>query len=217
MRSSPRWLAEAGLEVSVDAAGNSRPPRRAPASGRVAPRQVPNGGRFDGALGVVAAIEAAERTERRSGSSSSATRSAAASEAGLRRAAAAARLPRAAHRAGAGARRAGAPLGIVTAIVGQARGRSSSRGAPTTPGRRRWPAREDALVEGGGVRPARAAVGAPGTVATVGRSRSSPARQRRPGAGPVSVDARARELGRARRARRARSASSRRTGSSRSR
>jgi putative aminopeptidase FrvX len=56
------WMREAGLEVSVDAAGNLFGRRGA---GRVWAGShldsVPTAGRFDGALGVVAAIEAADR------------------------------------------------------------------------------------------------------------------------------------------------------------
>src|SRR6266699_825524 len=58
------WMAEAGLEVTVDAAGNLI--GRAPGSSPELPEvwtgshldTVPDGGRFDGALGVVAGLEA---------------------------------------------------------------------------------------------------------------------------------------------------------------
>src|SRR3954470_15990023 len=56
------WLREAGLEVAVDDAGNLHGRRgvaRVWSGSHLDP--VPNGGRFDGALGVVAAIEAAVR------------------------------------------------------------------------------------------------------------------------------------------------------------
>ena len=56
------WLTEAGLEVSRDEAGNlfgRRGDARVWAGSHL--DSVPTGGRFDGALGVVAAIEAAER------------------------------------------------------------------------------------------------------------------------------------------------------------
>ncbi len=61
-----RWMRDAGLEVSADAVGNLYGvwrPRGADASGPVLLAgshldTVPNGGRFDGALGVVAAIDA---------------------------------------------------------------------------------------------------------------------------------------------------------------
>jgi hypothetical protein len=62
-----RWLEEAGLEVEVDPAGNLFGQAAGPVTGagRVWTGShldsVPQGGRFDGALGVVAAIEAVER------------------------------------------------------------------------------------------------------------------------------------------------------------
>jgi len=58
------WMTDAGLEVSVDAAGNlvGRARGSAPELGEVWTGShldtVPNGGRFDGALGVVAGLEA---------------------------------------------------------------------------------------------------------------------------------------------------------------
>ena len=56
------WCEEAGLAVSRDAVGNlyARPRRRGRRRDlvRFAPRHGPSGGRFDGALGVVAALEA---------------------------------------------------------------------------------------------------------------------------------------------------------------
>ena len=61
------WMAEAGLEVSWDAAGNlfGRRPGRDPGAPEVWSGShldtVPEGGRFDGSLGVVTALEAARR------------------------------------------------------------------------------------------------------------------------------------------------------------
>jgi allantoate deiminase len=58
------WMAEAGLKVSVDAAGNLVGRARGTAPGLAEVwtgshlDSVPNGGRFDGALGVVAGLEA---------------------------------------------------------------------------------------------------------------------------------------------------------------
>jgi allantoate deiminase len=58
------WMADAGLEVSVDAAGNLTGRARGSAPGLAEVwtgshlDSVPNGGRFDGALGVVAGLEA---------------------------------------------------------------------------------------------------------------------------------------------------------------
>ena len=58
------WLREARLEVEVDDAGNLL--GRVPGDGRAVWTgshldTVPSGGRFDGALGVVAGLEAVER------------------------------------------------------------------------------------------------------------------------------------------------------------
>ncbi len=65
------WMTEAGLVVSVDSAGNliGRAPGRAPELPEVWTGShldtVPNGGRFDGALGVVAGLEAVAAAGRR--------------------------------------------------------------------------------------------------------------------------------------------------------
>jgi hydantoinase/carbamoylase family amidase len=60
------WMEEAGLEVSVDAAGNLFGRLHGASDAKEIWTgshldSVPNGGRFDGALGVVAALEAVER------------------------------------------------------------------------------------------------------------------------------------------------------------
>src|SRR4051812_25299718 len=59
-----RWMREAGLAVEADAAGNtlgSRGDARLWIGSHL--DSVPDGGRFDGALGVVAGIEVAERLD----------------------------------------------------------------------------------------------------------------------------------------------------------
>src|SRR3954465_13370529 len=60
------WLADAGLAIEVDPDGNLLG-RRAGEGGELwigSPLDpVPNGGRFDGVLGVLAAIEAVEQSE----------------------------------------------------------------------------------------------------------------------------------------------------------
>jgi acetylornithine deacetylase/succinyl-diaminopimelate desuccinylase-like protein len=82
------WMVEAGLEVEVDEAGNLfghahvSDTRTRPIWTGSHLDTVPEGGKFDGALGVVAAIEAVERTGRGSVPMSSGTRSAAAPAAG---------------------------------------------------------------------------------------------------------------------------------------
>ena len=143
----------------------------------------PNGGRFDGVLGVVAAIEVAERHRR-----------AARRRRLPRRGARLRRQPRAASRPascptpilelhveqGPVLERADAPLGIVTAIVGQARGEVVFEGRADHAGTTPMDARADALVARGRVRAARVAT--PPATAPSRRSagsRSSRARQRR--------------------------------------
>ncbi len=190
-----RWLENAGLEVSVDAAGNTfgrRGDARIWAGSHV--DSVPDGGRFDGALGVVAAIEAAERTsiplvvvafrdEERGYRGSLA-------------AVAAGGLPEAyleVHvEQGPELERLGEPLGIVTAVAGQARGEVVFEGRAGHAGTTPMDARADALVEAASfVLKVREAAG-PGTVATVGRVEVEPgAPNVVPARVTVSVDARA--------------------------
>ncbi len=65
------WMREAGLETGTDTIGNlyGRLPGRDPGLAEIwcgsHLDSVPRGGRFDGALGVVAALEAASRLEPR--------------------------------------------------------------------------------------------------------------------------------------------------------
>ena len=143
------WFREAGLEVEVDAAGNL--------VGRVpgGDRQiwtgshldtVPGGGRFDGALGVVAGLEAVERLglpglavvafrdEERgcAGSRACAARPDAFVELHIEQ--------------GPTLLRADAPLGVVTGIVGYVRGRKTFEGTAGHAGTTPMAGRHDALV-----------------------------------------------------------------------
>ncbi|MGH3105264.1 MAG: Zn-dependent hydrolase [Gaiellaceae bacterium] len=142
-----RWMRDAGLEVAVDGAGNTFGRRGA---GDVWTGShldtVPDGGRFDGALGVAAAIEVAEllpdapltvvafRDEERGATGSRSLAS----------------FPRAfveLHiEQGPVLERLDEPLGIVTAIAGQARGRATFAGRAGHAGTTPMDAREDALV-----------------------------------------------------------------------
>ena len=155
---------------------------------------VPTGGRFDGALGVVAAIEAAD---------------AAARGAARRR-----RVPRGGDRArwaasasselpdaflelhieqGPVLAQLGEPLGIVTAIAGQARGSGRLRG-PRRPRRDDADGRARRRARRGGARSSCtcATARAAGTVATVGAIEVEPnATNVVPAQATVSVDARA--------------------------
>jgi acetylornithine deacetylase/succinyl-diaminopimelate desuccinylase-like protein len=190
-----RWLEEAGLEVSADDAGNTYG-RRGVARVWVGSHvdSVPNGGRFDGALGVVAAIEAAERTatpvtvvafrdeERGYGGSLAAV-----ATGGLPAAYLELHIEQ-----GPKLERLGEPLGIVTAIAGQARGEVVFHGRADHAGTTPMEARADALVDAARfVLHVHDAAG-PGAVATVGRVEVEPGADNVvPARVTVSVDARA--------------------------
>jgi acetylornithine deacetylase/succinyl-diaminopimelate desuccinylase-like protein len=145
-----RWLEEAGLAVEVDAAGNLIG-RRGSGETWIGSHldTVPNGGRFDGALGVVAGIEVAERSD--APLAVVAFRDEERGCAGSRARVAAGPLPRAyleLHiEQGPVLARAGAPLGLVTAITGQARGEVVFEGAAGHAGTTPMDSRRDALVE----------------------------------------------------------------------
>jgi acetylornithine deacetylase/succinyl-diaminopimelate desuccinylase-like protein len=190
------WLREAGLEVEVDAAGNTFGSRR---EARIWVGShldtVPNGGRFDGALGVVAAIEVAERLD--APLAVVAFRDEERGCFGSRACVASGRRPDAfleLHiEQGPVLELAGEPLGIVTAIAGVARGdvvfegRAAHAGTPMA-------ARDDALVDAAEfvLHVARSALSGRRTVATVGRVEVEPgAINVVPGRVTVSVDARA--------------------------
>jgi N-carbamoyl-L-amino-acid hydrolase len=190
-----RWLAEAGLEVESDRASNTFG-RRGEAQLWLGSHldTVPNGGRFDGALGVVAAIEIADRVD--VPLVVVAFRDEERTCAGSRACVEDGRLPRAfleLHiEQGPVLARADAPLGIVTAIVGQARGEVVFEGRADHAGTTPMDARDDALVEAAAfVLRARHAAG-PNAVVTVGRLVVEPgATNVVPARATASVDARA--------------------------
>jgi acetylornithine deacetylase/succinyl-diaminopimelate desuccinylase-like protein len=186
------WLREAGLEVSRDEAGNlfgTRGVARIWAGSHL--DSVPTGGRFDGALGVVAAIEAADR---------------------LRNAPLAVVAFRAEESGPMGSKRIettpdaylelhieqgpvlaalGEPLGVVTAIAGQARGLKVFEGRADHAGTTPMDARDDALVEAARFVLHVRASAVPGTVATVGAIECEPnATNVVPARVTVAVDAR---------------------------
>ena len=191
-----RWMREAGLAVDVDGAGNL--------IGRSADARiwtgshldsVPNGGKFDGALGVVAAIEAVERAgvgavvafrdeERGCVGSAAFVRQEELPEAFLEL-----------HiEQGPTLSRRGAPLGVVTGIVAMVRGERVFEGDPGHAGTVPMEARRDALAAAAEyvlrVRDAAAAVD--GAVATVGEVHVEPgAANVIPGRVRLSVDVRA--------------------------
>jgi allantoate deiminase len=142
------WMAEAGLEVSRDDAGNLLG-RRGEARVWTGSHldSVPNGGRFDGVIGVLAGIEAAARLPD-APLGVAVFRAEETGPMGSRRLA---ELPDAfleVHiEQGPVLERAGEPLGVVTAIAGQARGAVVFEGRADHAGTTPMNARADALVE----------------------------------------------------------------------
>jgi allantoate deiminase len=142
------WMREAGLDVDSDEAGNlfgRRGEARVWSGSHL--DTVPNGGKFDGALGVVAAIEAAERLAE----APLAVVAFRAEESGPMGSRRLTELPDAfleLHiEQGPALEQLGEPLGIVTAIAGQARGSVTFEGRAGHAGTTPMGARVDALVE----------------------------------------------------------------------
>lgn len=156
-RLAAAWMAEAGLEVEQDAAGNLVGRLRGASPGL--PEvwtgshldSVPRGGRFDGALGVVAGLEAVERLGRRERTLAVvAFRDEERGCIGSRaRVARGAELPGAfveTHvEQGPTLEQAGTALGLVTGIVGIARGEVVFEGRAGHAGTTPMGLREDAL------------------------------------------------------------------------
>jgi acetylornithine deacetylase/succinyl-diaminopimelate desuccinylase-like protein len=190
------WLREAGLEVSVDGAGNLHGRRgRASVWSGSHLDSVPTAGRFDGALGVVAAIEAAERLPD-ADLGVVVFRQEETGPVGSRRLS---ELPAAfleVHiEQGPVLANLGAPLGIVSAIVGQARGDVVFEGRADHAGTTPMDARDDALLKAAAFIQHVAASAQGGAVATVGIVDVLPnAINVVPSRVTVSVDARAADL-----------------------
>jgi acetylornithine deacetylase/succinyl-diaminopimelate desuccinylase-like protein len=172
------WMAEAGLAVEVDEAGNLFGRTREPGVLLGSHLDsVPQGGRFDGALGVVAAIEAVERVGR---GAVVAFRGEETGCIGSTAFAAAGPLPSCfleLHvEQGPVLERLGAPLGLVTGIVGIVRGMWVFEGPGGHAGTVPMADRRDALVAAAEyVLHARAtAAGIDGAVATIGRLEVEP-------------------------------------------
>jgi acetylornithine deacetylase/succinyl-diaminopimelate desuccinylase-like protein len=191
------WLRDAGLEVEVDPDGNliGRSGRRDDVWTGSHLDSVPQGGRFDGALGVVAAVEAVERA--RAGAVV-VFRGEEVGCIGSRALVARGPLPSAfleLHiEQGPVLAREGVPLGVVSGIVGYARGALVFEGMPGHAGTTPMKGRSDALVSAAGailgIRDAALAI--PGTVATVGQVDVEPGGVNVvPGRVRLSVDARA--------------------------
>ncbi|MBM2822672.1 MAG: hypothetical protein HW413_1418 [Thermoleophilia bacterium] len=193
-----RWLREAGLAVEADPDGNLIGRSGESSDVWVGSHldTVPAGGRFDGALGVVAAIEAVESVGRGSvvafrgeeigwvGS-----RALVARGGGLPSAFVELHIEQ-----GPLLEQAGSPLGVVTSIVGYARGELVFDGRADHVGTTPMDARDDALVKSteGILRVRDAARSIEGAVATVGKLTIEPGAENVvPGRVRLLVDARA--------------------------
>ena len=199
------WLREAGFAVEVDAHGNllGRLPGDEPELPDVWTGShldsVPRGGRYDGALGVVAGIEALERLGRRRRTLAVvAFREEERGCVGSRARCEAGGLPGAwvelHHEQGPRLAQADAPLGIVTGIVGYTRGVRELEGRAGHAGTTPMEGRADALVAAAGeilrIRDVAAAID--GAVATVGTLEVEPGGMNVvPGRVRLVVDARA--------------------------
>jgi len=187
------WMREARLDVSRDEAGNlfgRRGAARVWSGSHL--DSVPNGGRFDGALGVVAAIEAAARLPE----APLAAVAFRAEETGPMGSRALTALPDAfveLHiEQGPVLERAGEPLGIVSAIAGQARGVVTFEGRADHAGTTPMDARDDALLKAARFVVHVAECARPPAVATVGAVEVEPnASNVVPARVAVAVDARA--------------------------
>jgi acetylornithine deacetylase/succinyl-diaminopimelate desuccinylase-like protein len=186
------WMREAGLEVSADEAGNlfgRRGEARVWAGSHL--DSVPTAGRFDGALGVVAAIEAAARLP----DAPLAVVAFRAEESGPMGSKKLTETPEAylELHIEQGPVLAGLdePLGVVTAIAGQARGFRIFEGRADHAGTTPMDAREDALLEAARFVVHVRECAREGTVATVGYIEAEPnATNVVPARVTVSVDAR---------------------------
>src|SRR5579859_6350387 len=188
------WMREAGLDIEVDAAGNligTRGDAHVWTGSHL--DSVPNGGRFDGALGVLAGIEAAERIAAPIGVVAFRDE-----ERGFGGSLGLVRKPDVyveVHiEQGPVLLRREEPLGVVSAIVGLARGEVVIEGVVGHAGTTPMEGRSDALVDAAEfvLRARDAALAIPGTVATVGELGVSPgASNVIPERAVVSVDARA--------------------------
>jgi len=205
------WMRQAGLEVEVDGAGNlfGRLHGRRPELPEVWTGShldsVPNGGRFDGALGVVGGLEAVESLGQRertmvvvafrdeegcTGPGCRGSRSLCSG--GLEPVPAA--FVELHVEQGPQLAEAGAPLGVVTGIAATARGTVVFEGHEGHAGTTPMSLRDDALVTAAEfvLRLRNAAAGVDGAVATVGRLAVEPgASNVIPSRVTVSVDVRA--------------------------
>jgi acetylornithine deacetylase/succinyl-diaminopimelate desuccinylase-like protein len=169
------WMREAGLDVSLDAAGNLfgvRGDARVWAGSHL--DSVPTAGRFDGVLGVVAAIDAADALRDRP-LAAVAFRAEETGPMGSRRIETRPEAYLEVHiEQGPVLEQLGEPLGVVTAIAGQARGFRVFDGRADHAGTTPMDARRDALVDAARFVLHVRACAREGTVATVGHLECEP-------------------------------------------
>lgn len=199
------WMREAGLEIEVDPDGNLV--GRLPGVERGLPEvwsgshldSVPQGGRFDGVLGVLGALEAAERLGRRRRTLAVVAfreeeRGCVGSHARVARGGLPGAWVELHHEQGPRLALAGAPLAVVTAIVGYKRAERVVEGRAGHAGTTPMDARHDALVAAAEevLRIRDVALAIDGAVATVGRLEVEPGGVNViPGRVVFTVDARA--------------------------
>jgi allantoate deiminase len=186
------WMRAAGLDVAADEAGNlfgRRGAARVWAGSHL--DSVPTAGRFDGALGVVAALEAAERLPDRE-LAVVVFRAEESGPMGSKRIAETPERYLEVHiEQGPVLASLDEPLGVVTAIAGQARGLRRFEGRADHAGTTPMDKRADALVEAAAFVLHVRACAREGTVATVGAIECEPnATNVVPAEVTVSVDAR---------------------------
>jgi acetylornithine deacetylase/succinyl-diaminopimelate desuccinylase-like protein len=186
------WMREARLEVSRDEAGNlfgRRGDARVWSGSHL--DTVPNGGRFDGALGVVAALEAADRL-RDLPLTVVVFRAEESGPMGSRRVAEPPEAFVEVHiEQGPVLEQLGKPLAVVTAVIGQARGSVTFEGTAAHAGTTPMAQRDDALVKAAKFILHVRECAKDGAVATVGALELAPgAANVVPARVTVSVDAR---------------------------
>ena len=182
-----QWMTDAGLDVTVDPDGNllGRLPGLEPGLPEVWSGShldsVPTGGRFDGPLGVLAALEAVTRLGRRRRTLAVVSfRDEERGCAGSRARVARGNLPGAYlemhHEQGPRLASLDAPLGIATGIVGYKRAERVVEGRPGHAGTTPMENREDAVVHAASeiLRVRDVALSIPGAVATVGKIEVEP-------------------------------------------
>jgi acetylornithine deacetylase/succinyl-diaminopimelate desuccinylase-like protein len=181
------WMVDAGLDVAFDADGNlvGRLPGREPALPEVWSGShldsVPSGGRFDGPLGVLAALEAVTRIGRRRRTLTVVAfrdeeRGCTGSRAFVERGTLPGHFVEVHHEQGARLADEGVPVGPVAAIVGYVRGEIVTEGRAGHAGSTAMNARDDALVKAAAeiLRIRDVAESIDGAVATVGQIEVEP-------------------------------------------